>query len=194
MRNATLFLVFLVACGSPPPPPAATYDGFEFIPAMPKPDFVLDDVSGTPLNFRSSTDGHLTLLFFGYTHCPDVCPVQLTNVAATLNGLTPEERNQVKVVFVTTDPDRDTPEQLKDWLSHFNIPIIGLRGPIDTVHRVERALGMPPSYVEQDTLIAHGARVYAFSPDDSLRILFSPLAMHEEWTKGVRYLLTRTKP
>src|SRR5690606_6182779 len=87
---------------------------------VPKADFTLPDTDGDPFDFRSRTDGKLTLLFFGYTHCPDVCPVHLANIASALQRLSFEERERVSVVFVSTDPDRDTPQRIREWLDSFD--------------------------------------------------------------------------
>ncbi|MEE8175168.1 MAG: SCO family protein, partial [Gemmatimonadota bacterium] len=72
----------------------------------PRPDFTLTDTRGRPFDFRRETDGKVALLFFGYTHCPDVCPVQMAGIAAVLRDLPWEIRDRIEVVFVTTDPAR----------------------------------------------------------------------------------------
>jgi protein SCO1/2 len=73
-----------------------------------KPDFTLNDTASEPFDFRTETEGFVTLLFFGYTYCPDVCPIHMANIGAVLATLPPGIANQVKVVMVSTDPNRDT--------------------------------------------------------------------------------------
>jgi Uncharacterized protein SCO1/SenC/PrrC, involved in biogenesis of respiratory and photosynthetic systems len=108
--------------------------------AIPKPDFTLTATDGSQFNFRQQTEGKITLLFFGYTHCPDVCPVHLANIAAALHTLGPEVQRKVEVVFVTTDPDRDTPEVIRAWLDKFDPKFVGLRGTLDEVNAIQRGL------------------------------------------------------
>ncbi|MFN8580421.1 MAG: SCO family protein [Gemmatimonadaceae bacterium] len=81
-----------------------------------KPSFVLTGTNGQPWDFARETEGKVALLFFGYTHCPDVCPLHMANIAAVLKKMPFEQRDLIRVVFVTTDPARDTPERLKEWL------------------------------------------------------------------------------
>src|SRR5436305_14289498 len=85
-------------------------------PPLPKPKFILADTSGRPFDFSERTRGYVTLLFFGYTYCPDQCPMHMANLGAALKKLSPGIAGQVKLVFVTTDPDRDTPSVLRRWL------------------------------------------------------------------------------
>ncbi|HEY7573705.1 MAG TPA: SCO family protein, partial [Thermoanaerobaculia bacterium] len=107
------------AAGGGGGPEAGALRGTELDPSWPKPDFTLTDTEGGPFDFRARTDGFVTLLFFGYTHCPDVCPVHMANIAAVLADLDYADRARIRVVFVTTDPERDTPGRLREWLDRF---------------------------------------------------------------------------
>src|SRR5215472_2063736 len=84
------------------------YRGGLVTPPLPKPRFVLTDTSGARFDFWQNTQGYLTLLFFGYTYCPDQCPMHMANLATALKKLPAGTVEQVKLVFVTTDPERDT--------------------------------------------------------------------------------------
>src|SRR5262252_6295938 len=86
---------------------AAAYHGGLVTPPLPKPKFTLTDTSGAPFDFWSETQSYITLLFFGYTHCPDECPLHMANIASSLHQVPTEVGKQIKVVFVTTDPARD---------------------------------------------------------------------------------------
>lgn len=141
-----------------------------------KPVLNLTDTDGHPFDLRARTAGKVTLLFFGYTHCPDVCPTTMADIAAALNEVKPDVRAQVAVVFVSTDPDRDTGAVLSRWLKQFNPAFIGVRGPFEQVRTEAEALGVPleKPKVQADgsVLVTHGAQVIAFSRDDKIRALY----------------------
>jgi protein SCO1/2 len=122
----------------------SAYRGTVFPRPLQKPDFTLMNTAGESFDFRTETEGQPTLLFFGYTHCPDVCPTTMATIAGALKQLSPNIRNRVEVVFVTTDPERDTRERLRTWLDYFNPRFIGLRGSREEVNRVQTELGLPP--------------------------------------------------
>jgi protein SCO1 len=96
--------------------PQAAYRGGLVAPPLPKPRFVLTDTSGDRFDFWNRTQGSITLLFFGYTYFPDQCPMHMANIGAALKKLPPGIAGQVKLVFVTTDPARDTRVELRHWL------------------------------------------------------------------------------
>jgi protein SCO1/2 len=122
------------ACGNSREETIKSLHGVKFAPPHAKTDFTLEDTQGKPFHFKADTKGTVTLLYFGYTYCPDVCPLQLQNIAAAMKQMTPAEQAQVKVIFVTTDPNRDTPERLRSWLDNFDKRFIGLRGGLDSVN------------------------------------------------------------
>src|SRR5207245_5442656 len=103
----------------------ATYRGGLVAPPLPKPRFVLTDTSGALFDFWSRTLGSVTLLFFGYTYCPDQCPMHMANIGGALKTLPSGVADQVKLVFVTTDPLRDTPVELRRWLDNFDRHFVG---------------------------------------------------------------------
>lgn len=180
---------------SSPQPTAGRYNGIELKPAKPKTDFTLTDTEGREFGFREQTDGRVTLLFFGYTECPDICPVHMANIAAVLERLTPGERKQVRVVFVSTDPDRDTPERLKAWLAHFDPSFVGLRGPLAEVNRIEREYGLAASFNDAESAadtaygVGHAAQILAFTPDDSLRVMYPFGTRQQDWAKDLPRLI-----
>src|SRR5690606_37022371 len=128
---------------------------------------IMTDTRGEPFDFRRETEGKLTLLFVGYTHCPDVCPVHMASIAAVLRRM-PEVAGRTRVVFVTADPERDTPERMREWLNHFSPSFVGLRGTREEVHRLEDALQMARSVVPEGAVgeyaVGHAGQVVAFSP------------------------------
>ncbi|MDP9436311.1 MAG: SCO family protein, partial [Actinomycetota bacterium] len=125
--------------------PDVAYHGLEPTPARQRPSFVLRDTAGAAYDFGQRTRGRPTLLFFGYTSCPDECPTAMADVAAALRTVEPSLREQVEVVFVTTDPDRDTPAVLRDWLAPFGARVVGLRGSQAEVDAAQQAVGLQPA-------------------------------------------------
>ncbi|MGD2152310.1 MAG: SCO family protein [Gemmatimonadales bacterium] len=164
---------------------------------MPQPqekvDFTLSDTDGEPFDFRAETDGYVTLLFFGYTYCPDVCPIHMANIGAVLDDLPFEIRRQIKVVFVTTDPERDTPERLRHWLDNFDTSFIGLRGSRDEVNQIQVALGLPASVIEEsegdDYLVGHSARVLAFTKDSRAHLAYPFGTRQADWAHDLPMLV-----
>ncbi len=178
-----LLLPLLSACGGAAPARRESLRGTMLPSALPRPDFTLLDTRGEPYAFRARTRGRLTLLYFGYTHCPDVCPVQMGNVAAVLDRMPPEVVRRTSVVFVTVDPARDTPARLRAWLDHFPtrfVRFVGLRGTEAQVGAIERALGVAVAVRDSGAAgrgagaygVGHAAQLLAFTPDDSAHVAY----------------------
>src|ERR1700722_4377467 len=121
------------------------YRGGLVSPPLPKPKFTLTDTSGAPFDFALKTQGYATLLFFGYTHCPDMCPLQMYMIADALKKIPPAAADQFKVVFVPTDPDRDTPQVLRAYLHRFDKNFIGLTGSQAAIDAAQIAANIPPA-------------------------------------------------
>ena len=122
-----------------------------FPKAYDKPDVTLTDTDNEPFNIASDTGGKVTLVYFGYTHCPDLCPLNMYTAASAIRAMPAVDRSQVKMVFVTTDPARDTPTVIQTWLSHFSPSFTGLTGTIAEIQDAEAAIGMPLSFAEKST-------------------------------------------
>ena len=106
------------------------------------PKVALHDTAGDAYDLAKDTTTPLTLVFFGYTHCPDVCQVVMATIASALNRLDESAREDVSVVFVTTDPDRDTPEVLRAYLDRFNPDFVGLTGDLDEIVALGEGMGV----------------------------------------------------
>jgi len=136
---------------------------------MPKPDVVLTDATGQRYDLRARTAGKLTLVYFGYTHCPDVCPTTMADVAAGLSQLSQAIRDKVTVVFVTTDPDRDDPATLHSWLAQFDPSFVGLTGTWKQISGYADTFGIPVEPPRQQAdgtwQVDHGSQVTAFGTD-----------------------------
>lgn len=162
-----------------------------------KPDFVLTDTRGEPYAFRPETAGRLTLLFFGYTSCPDVCPVHLANLAAALRG-DPEVRRAVEVVFVGVDPERDTPERLRSFLDGFDPSFVGLTGSPEALAAAQRAAGVPEAFVdatwEGGYSVSHAGWILVYTPDGRARLKYPFGTRQKEWAHDLGVLVRRGWP
>jgi len=96
-------------------------------------DLSLTDTDGQPFELAKDATKPLTLVFFGYTHCPDLCPLVMQSLSAAMQTLDEQDRKDVDVVFVTTDPGRDTEDVLRKYLDHYDPSFIGLTGQLDTI-------------------------------------------------------------
>ena len=161
---------------------------------IPKPDLTLTNTNGEEFDLRAETDGYLTLVFFGYTYCPDVCPVHMANLGAVFGELLPEVRDRTKVVFVTTDPERDTPERLRSWLDTFDRAFVGLRGSVDDINAALSSMLLPgvaifPGEHGSEPLIGHPAAVLAFSPDGLARVRYPFGVRQADWAHDLPLLV-----
>ena len=196
-RRATLYVQVLVltACSiEAPPADARSYRGTVLAEPVPRIDFTLTDTRGERFSFREQTDSSLTLLFFGYTHCPDVCPVHMANLAAVLERFPYDVRSRVKVVFVTTDPQRDTPERIRSWLDGFAPSFIGLHAPLDEVNRIQQQLRLPVAGAGQTRPdgaydVGHAASILAFPPAGPARVAYPFGTRQADWQHDLPLLL-----
>jgi protein SCO1 len=155
----------------------AEYRGGIVSPPLPKPRFILTDTSGASFDFAAKTQGYITLLFFGYTHCPDMCPLQMQVVAHSLRNIPADAAEKFRVVFVTTDPDRDSPAVLRVWLDHFDKRFIGLTGNQVAINAAQIAANVAPakkSAVRPDGAyeVGHAAFVFAYTKDNLAHVIY----------------------
>ena len=102
--------------------------------------FLLKDVNDNPIT-EKSFQGPLTAVFFGFTNCPDVCPMTLANIDQVMEKLNVTEKNKLKVLFVSIDPARDSPEVIKDYLNSFKNKIYGITGDPEKIFLLSRSWG-----------------------------------------------------
>jgi protein SCO1/2 len=149
------------------------YAGVGLIPPRPRPQFTLTDTAGRTYQFAQRTQGKATLLFFGYTRCPDICPATMADVAVALRSLPVATQQQVTVAFVTTDVKHDTGPVLKTWLSHFtpgtHATFVGLRG---TQAQIDAAQAAAHITIAEDGGQTHSTQVLLYSPDDYAHVSF----------------------
>jgi protein SCO1/2 len=153
----------------------------------------LTDTDGHAFSLADSTDKRLTLVFFGYTHCPDECPATMAALASAMLQLDDDDRSNVDVVFVTTDPARDTGPVLRDWLDHFSSSFVGLTGPLPTIKRVAGDVGVP---VEKGRRlpsggydVTHGTQVLAVDGKDEVPVVWTLGTTAPEFAHDIHQLL-----
>lgn len=170
-----LAAVLLSAC-SPPQPPQLK-QGTLLPSAKAIADFQLTDQHGKPFT-RNNLVGKWSFAFFGYTHCPDVCPTSLSMLAQVMKKLEQNDNLDTKpqVVFVSVDPERDTPELLAQYLPYFNPDFIGVTGDPQQLLLLTRQLGImygkAPGDDADDYLVDHSASIILFDPDGNFLALF----------------------
>lgn len=186
-----------VASSSPSPAPA--WHGVEPDPVPSRPSFVLTTTEGERYDFAARTGGRPTLLYFGYTDCPDECPTAMADIAAALRATPADLRERVQVVFVTTDPERDDPARLRSWLDQFSRDYVGLVGTQAEIDAAQTATGVRPAKKGGDVptlpgkpnehehkpgtaphshdrplgyAVAHANVIFAFDTSDRLPVLY----------------------
>ena len=139
------------------------------------PEFALTDHTGRAYT-RRDLEETWTLLFFGYTHCPDVCPITLATMSASLDALAALGGEAPRVVFVSVDPERDAPGHLRGYVTAFREDFLGVTGPHEELRKLTRALGVAyardgegPGY-----LVEHSAALLLVNQKGELQAVFAP--------------------
>ena len=171
MAGATLLALVVAACG----PTAPKFLGSDVTGAGFGHDFRLTDHTGKP---RTLADfrGKVVVIFFGYTQCPDACPTTLSELAAALQKLGPDAA-RVQVLFVTVDPERDTPDLLSHYVPAFNSSFLGLRGDAqataDAAKEFKVIYQKQPGATPGTYSMDHSAGTFIFDPQGRLRVYVS---------------------
>jgi protein SCO1/2 len=177
---AAVALVAACASGSSDPTISANgepgWHGTAVTNGYPLPDLSFTDTEGQQVTPTDMARTPVTLVFFGYTHCPDICNVVLANFASALRGASPAVRKDVRLLFVATDPARDTPDVVRDYLDRFDPAYEGLVAPVGTVEQAAKALYI--SYEKPDGsqggnyMVSHGTYTTGFL-HGSARVVWS---------------------
>lgn len=168
-----------------------TFQGSLIEPPIKAPEIELIDQDGQPFRL-SDHHGKVVLVFFGYTNCPDVCPLTLSDFKLIKADLD-EQTDQVSFVFVTVDPERDTQERLKAYLANFDPAFVGLTGSLSELESVWKAYGVYQA--KQDTgsaagyLVDHTARTYAIDKNGDLRLTYPFEMERQALLEDVRHLI-----
>ncbi|MFJ9625342.1 SCO family protein [Streptomyces sp. NPDC101181] len=164
-----------------------------------KPDLVLTDTRGEKYDLRETTRGKPTLIYFGYTNCPDVCPLTMSNISLAKRELPKADQDKLQVVFVTTDPERDTSASLGTWLKAQDPTFTGLTGDFPTIQAGARQIGIgidAPKKEKDGTVVSmHGAQVVAFSPKtDEGYVIYGEDTTADEYAKDLPKLIKGETP
>lgn len=179
MRRAGILLAvsllgLLAACGGSQEPAELT--GTVLDPPFEVSATPLVATDGEPYSLTADTDKDLTLVFFGYTNCPDICGQVMATLAGTLTRLDEAQKDRLDVVFVTTDPARDTEGVVQEYVDAFDPSIIGLTGDLDDIIEVGRSMAI--GIDQGDKLpsggydVTHGTQVMAIDADDETPVFW----------------------
>jgi len=133
-------------------------------------DFVLQSAAG-PVDTRALR-GNVLLVYFGYVNCPDVCPMSMAAGAAALNALTPAERAKSRMIMISVDPERDTPEKLKEYVAYFHPAMIGAVGTAAETAAIAKSFGVgyqrQPTRPDGGYAVDHSSQTFVIGPDGKL--------------------------
>jgi len=183
-------VLIVVACRAP-----VTSDELQGVvvePPKEKASFTLTDTSGDAYEFAAETEGKLTLLYFGYLNCPDICPVHLAQIAEVFDRV-PDVARQAEVVFVSVDPGRDSPADIREFLDGFDNRFVGLTGTEEELEAAQEAAGVPPAIVveneeEEGYTVDHAGWVIAYAPDGLNHSIYPFGTRQSEWTNDLQVL------
>jgi protein SCO1/2 len=183
-----LLLLFLFAGCQP----AHEFAGTEYPEPEVAPDFELESAAG-PVKL-SDFDGRFVMLYFGYTFCPDVCPATLANMKQ-VRRLLEEDADQLQVIMITVDPDRDTADQLAEYVGYFDDSFIGLTGDQAAIDGIAKTYGVYHQKHEGTEatgyLVDHTAATFLLDSQRRLRLIFSYDDMAEQIADDIRFLIKK---
>lgn len=184
--------LILSACGSSD---KTAWNGHNITGVMPDLAYTLTNEQGEPATEKDHA-GKIRLMFFGYASCPDICPVTLGHLKAAIASLTPAQQKQVRVLFVSVDPKRDTPEKLADYTSYFGPDFVGLTGTQKQLQKLTKRYRVTFGYGEPDEtgfyLVSHSSGVFAFGPDGKARLLLNNTLKPDQITADLRHLFAQS--
>jgi protein SCO1 len=173
---AVLFVLTLMAGV---PLPARAWNSTDMTGALPALSLTMTRASDGKTVTAADFKGKIVLLYFGYTFCPDVCPTTLMNITDMLKHLG-KKADDVRVLFVTVDPNRDTLAVLKQYTESFAPQVVGLRGTPDQLatlaKRYRVAYSVTPAHDGKPYEVTHGAAVYVFNRTGAVKLIFTSLS------------------
>jgi protein SCO1/2 len=156
--------------------------------------FTMQDQDGRTVT-QADFGGKLLVGYFGYTFCPDVCPTELGAIAAAMDLLVPAEAERATPLFVTVDPERDTPAQMKSYVSNFHPRMVGLTGTPEQVAAMAKSFRVFYARVQRpemsEYLMDHSSFIYLIGSDGRVRALLRPQTPPEEIAAAIRAQLPR---
>ena len=192
-----LFVVFALAatalraaCSGGEP----EYNAHDIEGVMPDLAFNLTDENGNAVE-ADDYDGRLKLLFFGYTNCPDICPATMARIRAALGGLDDTTRENIDVLFVSVDPERDDPERLAQFTSSFGPRFVGLTGSQEQLKALSKRYRVTYGYGEPNDngfyLVSHSSAIFVFGPEGKARLLVNQEQSVDALRADLKKLLER---
>ncbi len=173
---------------------ASTYEykGVALSDSAPLPDFELMAADGQPFQLND-IEGDIALVYFGYTHCPDVCPLTLWEIKQALASLE-NGKDRVHVIFITADPERDTPEVLSKYMAVFGPEFVGLTDDMEKIQDVMKAYGAVGEKEEVSDsslsyLVSHTASLFLIGPQRHLLLQYPFGFTAEDLSSDLNYLL-----
>lgn len=158
----------------------------------PMANFTLTAHTGQPVNLHDYQN-QVVMLYFGYTFCPDACPTTMSDLARAMGELTPAQQEKIQVFMVTVDPERDTKEQLADYMAYFHPAFVGLTGTAEEIAQVATPLGI---YYEQKEgtaasgyLVNHTTAVLVVDKKGYLRLIYPFNTPAEDIAADMRILV-----
>jgi len=188
---AAVLVVSLAACGGD----TSTFTGHRLQNPWPASPIALKSTDGASYSLAKDTESNkLTLVFFGYTHCPDFCPLIMNNIAAAFNRLDDSDRDDTGMVFVTSDPARDTAPVLQTYLQGYNSSFVGLTGSLQQIIKVGKPLHV---YISDGKKLPSGGydlgshTTYVFGMEDGKAVAFWEQATSaKQFASDIHSLLT----
>lgn len=190
----TLVVLFAAGVGCQAFAPTYEFKGALLDPPLSVPDFELNSMTGQPFRL-SDVKGDITLIYFGYTYCPDVCPLTLADIKQAVNKLE-QGRERVHVIFISVDPERDTSEVLSRYVTAFDPSFMGLTDDFEKIKEVMKPYG---AFAEKETvadsaagyLVSHSARLYLVNADQNLLLMYPFGFKPEDLSSDLAYLLSQ---
>jgi len=161
------------------------------------PDFALTNQDGQTTRL-SDQHGKVVLMTFGFTHCPNICPTTMANLAAIRQAVPAADQSRVEVMFITVDPARDNPKAMRDYVGFYSPSFIGLTGSADQIAKVAKDYGAYYQAQLQDSQVAgdyytmvHSAYVYLIDPQGRFAVLYDndKLADHPRMCADIEHIL-----
>jgi len=186
-----LFPLVLLGCSEEPP---GGWHGHDITGVMPDLEFELTNHNGEQVTAEEYR-GKITMMFFGYTSCPHVCPVALRKLAAATRDLG-DQADQVEILFVAVDPTRDK-KVLDEYVAGFNPSLVGLTGTQEQLKEVAKRYRVAFSYEEPQEdgfyIVNHSGAVFVFGPQGKIRLLVDEETKTANITEDLRHLIEESK-
>lgn len=186
-----LAVTSVAACGGP----SYSFHGTPYNPVIPAPELAGVQAGNVPFRLQDLKE-KVKLVFFGYTSCPDVCPLTLANVQMVYNMIPANQQKNVAGVFVSVDPERDTPERLAEFVHAFNPAFYGVHVPADQLEQTKQDYAIFSARRDLDSsqsaagyLVDHTAVIMLVDKDDQLRAIYPTDAPAADIAADVEYLL-----